>query len=118
MTALDSYAGNSTLGTEGILFLADIALAVGAKLEVAATSLYTRLENSLSLRVSGPASAAGLDVRLRRLDLHLHHPAARPHPHGLGVLRVRQEDNLRRRRPQLLHLRPQPHHQHQQLRVG
>ena len=42
MTALDSYAGNSTLGTEGILFLADIALAVGAKLEVAATSLYTR----------------------------------------------------------------------------
>ena len=43
MTALDSYAGNSTLGTEGILFLADIALAVGAKLEVAATSLHTRL---------------------------------------------------------------------------
>lgn len=34
MTALETYSGASTLGFEALLFLADVALAVGAKLEV------------------------------------------------------------------------------------
>ena len=34
MLVLESWAGNSTLGIEGVLFMADVALAAGAKLEV------------------------------------------------------------------------------------
>jgi len=34
MLVLESWAGNSTLGIEGVLFMADVALAAGAKLEI------------------------------------------------------------------------------------
>ena len=39
MTAFDAYSGASTFGFEALLFLADIALAVGAKMEVRASLL-------------------------------------------------------------------------------
>ena len=34
MTALDGWTGNNTYGIEALLFIADIALALGAKNEV------------------------------------------------------------------------------------
>ena len=40
MTALEAYSGASTLGFEALLFLADVALAVGAKLEVTSNNSF------------------------------------------------------------------------------
>ena len=82
MTFLDSWTGNHTVGIAGILLLADIGLAAGAKLEVCFPYVTIGLRGSL---LPGPVAYSDLDVCLRILDLYLHRAASGPDPDRLDL---------------------------------
>ena len=83
MTFLDSWTGNHTMGIAGILVLADIGLAAGAKLEVHFPDEIIGLSPKLSSL--GSVAHSRLDVCLRILDLYLHRAASSPDPDRLDL---------------------------------
>ena len=113
MTFLDSWTGNHTMGIAGILVLADIGLAAGAKLEVHFSDKTIGLRGSL---LPGPVAYSDLDVCLWILDLYLHNS---PPSSNLNWLDFHGGTGEKSHwiRSKLLHIHSESHHQHQQYQV-
>ena len=113
MTFLDSWTGNHTTGIAGILVLADIGLAAGAKLEVNFSDETIGLRGSL---LPGPVAHSDLDVCLWILDLYLHNS---PPSSNLNWLDFHGGTGEKSHwiRSKLLHIHSESHHQHQQYQV-
>lgn len=113
MTFLDSWTGNHTVGIAGILLLADIGLAAGAKLEVCFPNVTIGLRGSL---LPGPVAYSDLDVCLRILDLYLNNSTP---SFNLNWLDFHGGSGEKSHWiwSKLLHLYSESYHQHQQYQV-